>query len=467
MTCAASVKGDYNKELRINSPNRAQFTKTADQKKATTLLTGHYTRVLLHGGSRSGKTFILVRAMCIRALKAAGSRHLITRYHFRDAKIAIFMDTLPKVISVCFPELKGKCIFNKSDFFVTFPNGSELWIGGLDEKERTDKILGLEYSTIYFNESSQISFASMQTALTRLAQKTSLKNKAYYDCNPPRKRHWLFKLFFQHIDPDTNKALINPGSYVELQMNPEGNRQNLSEGYIEETLATLTDKKRARFLEGLWLDDIEGAAWKRAWIDSTRVVNAPTDLYRIVVGVDPAVTATKKSNATGIVVAGVDRLGHYYVLADRTIEEATPQEWGNAVVNAYKEFKADKVIGEVNNGGDLVERNIQVCDSRVAFDKVHASRGKVVRAEPISALWQKGMAHIVGEFPELEDEMTNYSPLMQSEEKMDSPDHMDALVWAITALIEGNHPGEMIPLDLISFGGLNTRDKNIFDERGY
>jgi len=428
---------------------------TADQRKLRKLATSNYIRILAHGGSRSGKTFEIVREIVIRALKAPGSRHLITRFHFRDAKIAIFMDTLPKVLKLCFPDLKeGRDYhYNKSDYFIKFRNESEIWIGGLDEKDRTDKILGLEYATIYFNESSQISFMSMQTALTRLAQKCpGLKNKAYFDCNPPRKKHWLFKLFFEKLDPETKKALKNPGSYAQLQMNPEGNRANLPDGYIEETLDTLTDQKRKRFKDGLWLDDVEGAAWKRPWIDATRVVKAPNDLARVVVGVDPAGTHNKKSNSTGIVVAGVSFDGHYYVLDDRTIEVATPEEWGNAVVNAYREFKADKVIGEVNYGGDLVERNIKVCDSTVAFEKTWSSRGKVIRAEPISALWQKGYAHIVGELPELEDEMCNYSPLMQAEEKTESPDHMDAMVFAMTALIEGHHPGDTSILISGGFG---------------
>lgn len=463
MTAAASMPQQSGQNLTGTLPNRAQFKKTTDQHKAISILSGIFTRILLDGGSRSGKTFILVYAIVIRALKAPGSRHLITRLHFRDAKIAIFMDTLPKVLSVCFSELKeGRDFhYNKTDYFIKFRNGSEIWIGGLDEKERTDKILGLEYATIYFNESSQISFMSVQTALTRLAQKCpGVKNKAYFDCNPPRKKHWLYKLFFEKTDPETKKALKNPQAYARLQMNPEGNRANLSEGYIEETLDTLTDQKRARFKNGEWLDDVEGAAWKRPWIDATRVQKAPVEMYRIVVGVDPAGTHNKKSNSTGIVVAGVDMRGHYYVLADRTIEEATPEEWGNAVVNAYREFEADKVIGEVNYGGDLVERNINVCDSSVAFQQVTASRGKIVRAEPISTLWQKGMGHVVGELPELEDEMCNYSPLMQAEEKIDSPDHMDAMVWAITALVLGNHPGEPIPLELASFGGISMADEN-------
>lgn len=428
------------------------FVKTADQKKAITILSGHYSRILLHGGSRSGKTFILVRALILRAVKAQGSRHLITRFHFRDAKISIFMDTLPKVLDTCFPELKGKVEFNRTDYFVRFPNKSEIWIGGLDDKDRTEKILGLEYSTIYFNESSQISFHAVETALTRLAQKTLLKNKAYFDCNPPTKSHWLYKYFFQKINPDTRSELPNPGLYAQLQMNPEGNRENLPPAYIEQELGGLSERKRKRFQLGEWLDDVEGALWTSQVIDAARVIKAPRDLIYVYIGVDPAVTAKEFSNSTGIVVAGVDERGHYYILDDRTQERASPKVWGTAAVTAYDEWKADKMVGEVNNGGDLVERNIKVIDSLVNFESVRATRGKITRAEPIAALYERGVVHHVGIFPELEDQMTSFAPLVQNEQ--DSPDRLDAMVWAMTALIEKVKPGEPVPIEIATFGGI-------------
>ncbi len=411
------------------------FKKTADQRKANALLAAAHTRILLHGGSRSGKTFIIVRALIIRALKAPGSRHLITRFHFRDAKLAIFMDTLPKVLKLCFPELKDRVVFNRTDFFVTFPNGSEIWIGGLDDKERTEKILGLEYASIYFNESSQISFHAMEMALTRLAQKTSLKNKVYYDCNPPTKKHWLFFVFFLKLNPVTKIPHPFPDLYVQMQMNPEGNRENLPDGYIEEELGGLSERKRRRFKEGEWLDDLEGALWKRQWIDINRVQKAP-ELLRIVVAVDPAVTSNESSNATGITVQGVDTrfpLAHFYVLADRTVEHATPLEWGQAALNAFHEFDADLIVGEVNNGGELVERNIKAIEPNVPYKMVNATRGKIKRAEPIANLYEQGRVHHVGEFPELEDEQCSYSPQMEAENK-ESPNHLDAGVWGLTEL---------------------------------
>lgn len=414
----------------INLPIRPQFTKTGDQKKATALLTTAYRWILLHGGSRSGKTFILVRAIIIRALKAPGSRHVIFRLRFNHIKQSIFMETLPEVLKKCFPEIPVK--WNREDYFITLPNGSEIWIGGLDDKDRTEKILGKEFSTIYFNESSQIPYSSVSIAQTRLAQNAGLVNKFYFDCNPPTKSHWLFKMFFQKIDPENKTALPRADLYVEQRMNPEGNRANLPDDYIETILGALTSRKRARFKDGEWLDDVEGALWTREMIDAARVVNAPKELSRIVVGIDPAVTAKEGSDSTGIVVAGMDARGHFYVLDDKTQDRASPGVWGTAAVTAYDDWHADAVIGETNNGGDLVEMNIKRTSPNVRYKGVHASRGKIIRAEPIAGLYEQGKVHHVGVFPELEDQMCSFAPLVQ--DAMDSPDRMDALVWALTEL---------------------------------
>ena len=406
------------------------FKKTADQVTATRLLAGPCKWILLHGGSRSGKTFVLIRAMCIRAMKAPGSRHIVFRLRFNHAKQSIFMETLPKVLKTCFQNVPVS--WNREDFFVQFPNGSELWIAGLDDKERTEKVLGKEYSTILFNESSQIPYSSVSMAETRLAQNCGLVNKFYFDCNPPTKRHWLYSYFFLKLNPETKTLHPRPDLYAEMQMNPDGNAENLPEDYIDTILTGLSDRKRRRFRDGEWLDDIDGALWTRDMINATRVVIVPP-LVRIVVSVDPAVTANATSNSTGIVVVGLDARGHCFVLADRTMDQASPATWGHAVINAYNEFMADAVIGEVNNGGDLVKRNIQVIDPTVRFQDVHAYRGKILRAEPIAGLYEEGKVHHVGEFSELEDEMCSYAPQLQGDDQ-NSPDHLDAMVWGVTKL---------------------------------
>lgn len=142
------------------------------------------THVMAYGGSRSGKTFGFVRGVLVRAF-AHKSRHAMLRYRFNHIKASIIYDTLPKVMELCFPGVAEHCRLDKTDWFLTLPNGSEVWFGGLDDKERTEKILGQEYATIYLNECSQIPWASRNMAMTRLAQNTPLRLKAYYDCNPP------------------------------------------------------------------------------------------------------------------------------------------------------------------------------------------------------------------------------------------------------------------------------------------
>ena len=147
------------------------FVKTAAQQRAIRLLSGPSRFVMLYGGSRSGKTFILVYAILVRALRAAGSRHAILRLHANTVRQSIRFDTLPKVVKLAFPGLGLS--ESKVDQLIRLPNGSELWFGGLDTEERADKILGKEFSTIYFNECSEIGYEAVNTALTRLAQKTA------------------------------------------------------------------------------------------------------------------------------------------------------------------------------------------------------------------------------------------------------------------------------------------------------
>lgn len=212
--------------------------------------------IFLFGGSRSGKTFYLVRAVIIRASKAK-SRHVILRLNFNHAKTSIWLDTLPKVLKVCFPDLP--IVWNKTDYYILLPNGSEIWIAGLDDEKRIEKILGKEYSTIYFNECSQINYTQIQVALTRLAEKSDLKKKVYYDANPPSKRHWTYWLFVKKMHPETGEYL-NTDEYASLQMNPEDNIQNIDEDYIK-LLGSLDEKQRTRFLLGEFGDDSDGLAY--------------------------------------------------------------------------------------------------------------------------------------------------------------------------------------------------------------
>ena len=403
------------------------FKYTAAQKAAFSLIAGEAKHIMLFGGSRSGKTFALCSALAVRALKAPGSRHAIIRRHFNGVKTSIGMDTLPKVMKMRFPQVKYT--YNKTENFFSFPNGSEIWLAGLDDAQRADKILGKEFATVYFNECSELDYSSVMTALTRLAQNVPpLHNKALYDCNPPGKTHWTYRVFIEKIDPLDRAALVNAGDYTATRINPADNLSNLPPGYIENTLAGLPARQRKRFLEGLFSDEAAGSLWKQSELDEHRLLSPP-ELERIVIGVDPAVTDNDGSDLTGIVAAARGEDDRFYVIADRSCR-TSPLEWAKEVVKLYHELEADRVVGEVNNGGDLIESLLREFDPEISFTPVRATRGKFIRAEPVAALYEKGKVSHVGRLDDLEEELTGYSPRHSAK----SPDRMDALVWALTEL---------------------------------
>jgi phage terminase large subunit-like protein len=190
-------------------------------------------------------------------------------------------------------------------------------------------------------------------------------------------------------------------------------------------------------LEGEILDDIPGALWNREIIDVSRIKEGPEELTRIVVAIDPAATSGEDADETGIIGCGVapntDGSMQGYVLADRSIR-GTPEEWARRAVQLYRELGADRIIAEKNNGGEMVESVIRSVDRSVPITLVHASRGKVVRAEPISALYEQGRVHHVGRFDKLEDQMCLFAQDMPRTEG--SPDRVDALVWGLTSLFD-------------------------------
>jgi phage terminase large subunit-like protein len=177
------------------------------------------------------------------------------------------------------------------------------------------------------------------------------------------------------------------------------------------------------------IDDIDGALWKPKMIEETRLrKDTEIELSQIIVAIDPAVTASKNSDETGIVVVGKDHLNHFYVLEDLSGRHSA-ENWGRIAINAYYDWNADRIVAEVNNGGDLVERLLRNIDNNVPYRSVHATRGKIVRAEPISALYEQEKVHHIGIFDELESQMCTYTGDTQS-----SPDRLDALVWGLTEL---------------------------------
>jgi len=408
------------------------FTKTPKQQDAIGILTGDARHVLLYGGGRSGKSLILLYAIVYRAGKTK-SRHLILRRYFAHAKRAIWKDTLPKVFKICFPEMLVE--WNNSDYFLTLENGSEIWIGGLDDDERADRVLGTEYSSIMFNECSDIMHGSVETALSRLAEKSGLVNRAYYDENPPHKAHWTHRQFIEKINPVDKTPLANPELYASLLMNPIDNEANISPEYMQ-VLQGFSKRKRERFMLGMWQDDDDRALWK--YDDIKRSIEK-FDYDRIVVAIDPAVTAKDNSDQTGIIVAG--KLGNQFHVLDDLSGKYSPKEWANKAVSAYFRWHADRIIGEVNNGGDMIESTIRQVNDSVSYREVRSTRGKVLRAEPIAALYEQGRGYHHGSFHELEDQMT--TPM----DELEHDDRIDACVFAATDLMLGEEGGRAEMID--------------------
>lgn len=418
---------------------------TAKQEEAQKVLAGNATHLMLFGGSRSGKTFLLTRNVVMRALKAPQSRHAILRFRFNAIKASIVMDTFPKVMSICFPGVNYT--LSKTDWFAELENGSQIWFGGLDDKERTEKILGMEFATIYLNECSQIPQGSRDIAVTRLAQQVTqiignrqdkpLKPRMYYDCNPPSKVHWSYRMFVEKRDPETKKSLSNPEDYACFQINPQDNAENISAGYLE-TLQNLSSRLQKRFLKGEFADANPNALFHEEDIDKWRSLDGKQpDFVRVVVAVDPSGSGdvdNADNDAIGIVVCALGTDGNAYLLEDCTVK-AGPATWGKVAADAYDRHSADVIVGETNYGGEMVRHTIQTARPRTPYKAVSATRGKVVRAEPISALYEQGKVRHAGEFPELEDELVAFSTVGYMGER--SPNRADALIWALTELFPG------------------------------
>jgi hypothetical protein len=425
------------------------FAPTERQREAiNTVLSSLATWVMLFGGGRSGKTFLILRTIVLRALKAPGSRHLVVRFRFVHLKATIILDTFPKVMRVCFPEVHYD--LSKTDWYVRLPGGSEIWFAGLDDKERMEKILGAEYATIYVNEASQIPWQGVQMLLTRLAQlvtqtlpgraAAALKLRFLFDCNPPNKAHWTFRVFRQKVDPDTKLPLHDAENYASFQMNPTDNTANLSPEYLK-TLEGLSERMKRRFLRGEFAEATPNALFDEATIDKWRCADGESlpDFVRVVVSVDPSGASDDESTAdndeVGITVDALGTDGRAYLLEDLTVAGG-PATWGRVAVQAFMRHKADVIVGETNFGGGMVLQTIQVAakafDTRVPFKMVTASRGKAQRAEPFSAMYEEGKVRHVGVYPKLEDELCAFSTGGYTGPR--SPNRADAHIWGLAEL---------------------------------
>ena len=435
--------------------DHSAFILTDKQKEVRAVFSTAAKYLLVYGGSRSGKTFFCIYAIITRMLKAPGSRHVVFRQDGVDAKQSIGNETVPAVLSLAFPGLHLR--WREKDGYFEAPNGSQLWLAGLKDRERLDKVLGREFVTIYLNEASQITLEAFITVLTRLAQSVydlngnRLALKCYVDLNPTVAAHWTYQIWVLGVHPDGGFKIPDPESYAHITVNPVDNSENLPEDYLR-SLANMPERHRRRFFDGQFTADDDNALWRRNYI---KFEDAP-DMKRVVVSVDPAVSSNVGSDETGIVVAGLGVDGRGYILSDDS-GKYRPEEWARRAVSLYDTFDADCIVAEVNQGGDMVENTIRAVSKNrnIPYRAVTATKAKQTRAEPIAALYEQGKVRHTQPFPELEDQMCAFTIGFDRKSSGYSPDRVDALVWGLTELfpdIANRAPNLSLPLPVATGG---------------
>lgn len=320
----------------------------------------------------------------------------------------------------CDPTLDDDC-WSPTNRCLSWPNGSKAYTYN---GTTPDQLRGPQHHFAWVDELAK--FEYMQDAWDQL--QFGLRLGDHPQClvtTTPRPLPLIKKLV---ADPDT---AVTRGSTLD-------NRANLAENTVKQLYERYGGTRLGRQeLEGEILGDIPGALWSRGDIDESRVREAPADLERVVVAVDPAASSAEGADENGIVVVGMardnDGYARGYVLEDASLK-GTPEEWAKKAVKMYRKWQADKIVAEKNQGGEMVLSVLRAQDRSVPVKLVHASRGKVIRAEPISALYEQGRVHHVGQHDLLEDQMCVFSIDNIRNSSTGSPDRVDALVWGLTEL---------------------------------
>jgi len=328
--------------------------------------------------------------------------------------------------------------YNPSRHLLTFPSGA---IGFTRSAEEPERLRGPQFTKFWADEIG--AWSSLEAAWDQIMFGFRLPDSKIQGVitTTPKPLKIIRELL---ANPST---VITRGSSYD-------NRGWLSSAFFESVIKRYEGTRLGRQeINAELLDDTPGALWTLRMIDAHRIRFADIQsdkIVRIVIAIDPAVSAEEGSDETGIIVAALVKSGHVLIIEDLSCKES-PLGWARIIAEAYFRHKADRVVAEVNNGGDLVEANLRAAAPNVAFRKIWASRGKLVRAEPVATLYERGMVHHVGPFQKLEDQLCSYVPGVKK-----SPDRMDALVFAVTelAIDEEQKPyriqmGEMVQISPI------------------
>jgi phage terminase large subunit-like protein len=321
----------------------------------------------------------------------------------------------PSGLLACYPPGR-KPIYNPSRHRITFPSGA---IGITRSADEPERLRGPQFTKFWGDELCAWFYAKEAWDQIMFGFRVKTSNLQGVITTTPKPIDTLRKLLANA------KSIVTRGSSYE-------NRANLSDDWYADVIEPYEGTRIGRQeIEGEVLEDTPGAQWTQAVIDGNRIerIDMPP-LIRVVVAIDPAVTASETSDETGIGAAGIAANGHVYVLEDASCKES-PAAWARVACRLMLKWDADRIVAEVNNGGDLVERNIRAVLQEIPFRSVRATRGKLLRAEPVAAMYERGRVHHVGRnFEQLELQQTTWVPGAG----MKSPDRLDWLVWAVTDL---------------------------------
>jgi len=312
------------------------------------------------------------------------------------------------------PLLDREVSWSPTNRCLTWPNGSKAWVYNAREY---DQLRGPQHHFAWIDELAKFRYIQAVWDQVQFGLRLGEHPQCLVTTTPQPKA--LIKELVDQSHKPNPPVVVTRGSTMD-------NIANLAKSSVEQMYARYSGTRLGRQeLEGEILGDIPGALWSRDDIDATREYEVPEDLERVIVAVDPATSAEEKSDENGIVVVGISRdadgYAHGYVLEDGSLR-GRPEEWARKTVSLYRKWQADKIVAEKNQGGLMVESVLRAVDRSLPIKLVHASRGKAIRAEPISALYEQHRVHHVGEFDELEDQMCMFSIDNVRDENTGSPD---------------------------------------------
>lgn len=397
---------------------------------------------IVTGGRGSGKSYAIATAESDEIVNLPVNQNILyLRQTLTSAHISIIPEFMEKIGLLGY----DSHVFPKKQEIVNLETGSQIYFRGIQSSKGSNEA-NLKsipnIGTVIVDEAQELVDEAAFDRIDLSLRSAEIRNTVILSLNPTDETLWICRRFFDErgIAEDFNGIDPRYPDTCYIHTTWEDNKNNLSPAFIQlaQSCKVENPEKYKNIFEGFFKREKIDALWKRSsMIEPYRISHSTVDFERLVIGVDPAVTSADTSDLTGIVAAGSARNPktgelEYYVLDDRSLK-ASPNEWAKAVIALYVDLDADRVVVETNNGGDLVSSLLRNIDPSVSLTAVRATRGKILRAEPIAALYERGLVHHVGRFGELEMQMCSFT----GDPKEKSPDRLDALVWALTELAGG------------------------------